>query len=61
MNGADFVVAGSLSVTMESSSLCRVLDLTQSWTVYDKSPGMDFYILHNSEGCRIGCLAGLRI
>lgn len=49
LNGTD-VVAGSLPVTMEP-----VLGLTKSWTVYDKSPGMDFYIFHNSEGDRMGC------
>lgn len=43
MNGAD-AVAGSLSVTMESDSVYPVLGLTESWTVYDTSPGMDFYI-----------------
>lgn len=35
------------------------LGLTASWTVYDKSPGMDFYILHNSKGYTgWGSLAG---
>lgn len=58
MNGAD-AVAGSLSVTMESVTLRPVLGLTESRTVYDKSPGMDFYILHNSKDDRMGCLVGL--
>lgn len=56
MNGAD-AVAGSLSVTMESDILYRVFGLGEIWTVYDKSLGMDFYILNNSEGNRILCLA----
>lgn len=60
MNGAD-AVAGSLSVTMESVTLHPVLGFTESWTVYDKSPGMDFYILHNSKGYRTGRLVGLTI
>lgn len=49
MNGAE-AVAGSLSVTMESDTLYPVLGLAESRTVYDKSPGMDFYTHHNSEG-----------
>lgn len=60
MNGVD-AVAGSLSVAMESDTLYPVLGLTESWTVYDKSPGMDFYILHNSNAYRMGRLASLTI
>lgn len=50
-----------LTVTTECDTLYPVLGLTESWTVYDKSPGMDFYILHNSKGYRIARLAGLTV
>ena len=55
MNSVD-AVAGSLSMTMESDTHYLVSGLTESWTVYDKSPCMDFYILHNSDSCRTGAL-----
>lgn len=51
----------TVSDDVDGDTLYPVLGLTESWTVYDKSPGMDFYILHNSKGYRMGRLAGLTI